>query len=726
MHRFLALLFLLAPLAAQDADPDARVAAALRESRDRVAAEPENPEAWIARARTLLQAGLGAPSRTSARKAVEFAPDLAAAHRTLGQALSADSVGRSLAGDFDRPGAEAAFRRALQLDPEDLEARFGLALVLEHDDAGRRYAPEAKLDEASRQYAQLLSRAANEAAVRSYADLLFRLQRYEDVQELLQKSAPKGAEALQVAVVAALEGPPTAVALAQKTLPEDQVRKTVQAAARRLMQVRAYRPAAGLVAAASRGSVQAQRLVAQAQMLENLRPYDPSQLSSSDPADVGYRMLADMLSDAPIERLFDHRSRHARRLLDNPIYMQTYRRQVYAQRQSVRRSGLSMEASLDIAMSRRRARTEGDDALGYRVEAILGARPAVYFVVQEDGDYKMLDVVARPGDPMTDLAHEVLRRVDAGRVDRARSLLVWAYDRRQASEAATADPMSGPVFARFWEPDAAVGIDEARWAAATLMAETPYDADRAVEILLPGREQAVDDADRARFDIALATAYNKTQRDVEFLEVTRSLYEHFQGSPLAFQGLSAALLYTRRYDELYELIDDRLRSNGRDLGALQMRVQAAIQRNDLKRAREAAKELAKHREMGPAELNNLAWAALSSGAVDAEAVSQIDQAKKMLERSPNADLLNTAAALYADQGRLGDARRDLLASMRISGYRTPDSNSWFVFGRIAEQLGEFETARGFYAAVEAPKREGEIPTSPYALAQARLQAMGDQ
>mgnify|MGYP007113719396 CR=1 FL=1 len=32
-----------------------------------------------------------------------------------------------------------------------------------------------------------------------------------------------------------------------------------------------------------------------------------------------------------------------------------------------------------------------------------------------------------------------------------------------------------------------------------------------------------------------------------------------------------------------------------------------------------------------------------------------------------------------------------------------------VFGRIAEQLGEFETARGFYAAVEAPKLRWSAP-----------------
>jgi len=723
MYRFLISLLLLAPLFAQEPSRDAQVADALRESRDRLAAADSDPEAWVARARTLLQAGLGTASRQAAARAVELAPDLAASHRTLGQALSADSVGRMLVGDFDHQGAEAAFRRALELDSENPEARFGLALVLEHDSHGRRYASDARLEEAASHYAELLRIDAKPAAVRSLAALLLRMQRYEELRELLEKAALPGAEPLHAAAIAALEGPPTAVNWVKQTSPEDQFRRVLSSAATLLTQVRAYRPAAGLIAAASRGSVNAQKLIGQATVLENMRPYEQVELPADDPSSVGYRMLIDLYSELPVEQLFEHRSKHARRLLDNEAYMTTYRREVEMQRQALRRSGLSSEAALDIAMSRRRARAEGDDAMGYRVEAVLGGRPAVYFVVKEDEEYRLLDTVSRPGDPMTDLAHEVLRRVDSGRVDLARRLLVWAYDRRQASDESTADPMSGPVFARFWEPEAAVGLDEARWAAATLLAESAHDAARAVEILRPAREQAKDDAGRARFDIALATAYSSLGRDQEFLDSARSLYRHFKDSYLAFQALSAALAANAEYQELDALVASRLKKNRRDLTAWQMKMQAAVQRSDLAGARDAAKELGERRELGPAELNNLAWAALSSDSVDAIAVQQIEQAKEMLKKTPSPALLNTAAALYGEQGRIVDARRDLLLSMRLSGLSVPNSDSWYVFGRIAEQLGELDAAREIYGRVEPPARKSERPTSTHAFAQRRLQAM---
>lgn len=724
MHRFLTLFILLASLAAQEPDRAAQVAAALRESRDRVAAESDSAEAWIERAQTLSRAGLGLASRKAARRAVELAPDSSDSHRILGQALSSDAVGRALTGDFDHSGSEAAFRRALALDPEDVEARFGLALILEHDAQGRRYSKTARLEEASEQYVELLKRDARPAAVRSFASLLLRMNAYEELRELLEKAALPGAEPLQAAAIAAIEGPPTAVNWVKKTMPEDEVRKVLSSAASQLTQVRAYRPAAGLIAAASRGSVEASKLVAQAGMLDNMRPYQTVALPVDDPSTVGYRMLIDLYRDVPVEELFEHRSRHAKRLLDDEEYMATYRQEVEAQRQALRRSGLSVDAALDIAMSRRRARSEGDDAMGYRVEAVLGSRPAVFFVVKEDGEYKLLDTVSRPGDPMTDLAHEVLRRVDSGRVDLARRLLVWAYDRRQASNESTADPMSGPVFARFWEPEAAVGLDEARWAAATLMAESSHDAARAVEILRPAREQAKDAADRARFDIALATAYSNLHQEKEFLDTARALYAHFQDSHLAFQALASALAFNEEYEEMEELIDSRLKSNQRDLAAWQIKVQVAVQQSDLAGARAAAKELGDRRELGPAELNNLAWVALSAESVDALAIEQIEQAKKLLQRTPNADLLNTAAALYAEQGRVAEARRDLLFSMQLSGLTVPDSNSWYVFGRIAEQLGELEAARELYSLVVAPDRKSELPTSPYAFARRRLGALG--
>jgi len=50
----------------------------------------------------------------------------------------------------------------------------------------------------------------------------------------------------------------------------------------------------------------------------------------------------------------------------------------------------------------------------------------------------------------------------------------------------------------------------------------------------------------------------------------------------------------------------------------------------------------------------------------------------------------------------------------------PDSNFWYAFGRVAEQAGEIDVARDYYAKVSKPKVNWRLTDSSYQLAQTRL------
>ena len=133
-------------------------------------------------ARAYLEAGLGAAAREEARRAVTFDPKSSRAERTLGWVLESDSVGRRLKPGSDRKGAEAAYRKALALDPDDQVARASLVILLEHDADGEqtfRPAPE-HLAEVMKLHHELRQAERNGLLINQLLDLLY-AERFKEV-----------------------------------------------------------------------------------------------------------------------------------------------------------------------------------------------------------------------------------------------------------------------------------------------------------------------------------------------------------------------------------------------------------------------------------------------------------------------------------------------------------------------------------------------------------------
>ncbi len=121
----------------------------------------------------------------------------------------------------------------------------------------------------------------------------------------------------------------------------------------------------------------------------------------------------------------------------------------------------------------------------------------------------------------------------------------------------------------------------------------------------------------------------------------------------------------------------------------------------------------------------LAWFGLVNGFLTPE-VFQAAQRASVLSNYTEPSILRTLSAVYAEQGQTTEAREVLLKSMDLHDLKEPDSVSWYVFGRIAEQFGVREAAIAYYRKVTPPGPEEQPATSTYSLAQRRLMALGQE
>ncbi len=98
--------------------------------------------------------------------------------------------------------------------------------------------------------------------------------------------------------------------------------------------------------------------------------------------------------------------------------------------------------------------------------------------------------------------------------------------------------------------------------------------------------------------------------------------------------------------------------------------------------------------------------------------------QQAMSNSPSPGMLHTLAAMYAEEGKSTEARETILAAMRMWGLDEPDSLSWLIFGRLAEQFGVKDEAATDYARVgdqaNSVENDSNSPYSAWALAQRRL------
>jgi tetratricopeptide (TPR) repeat protein/transglutaminase-like putative cysteine protease len=697
---------------------EGKVKEALAGYRALIAANPNSAVHHLQVANVLMQAGMAEAARAEARLAVKLDPNSAVAERVLADILKHDLVGRELRAGSDMTGAADAYRAAIKLDPDDYTAQADLAILLEYDSVGRRYSGQAHMKEAVAEYDKLgQDKLAELGLIDNLAFAHFYSGDYAGAYKAAQALNPEP-KALMAACVAMLQGSKAGLDEANKRATDDSgFKETARTAGEMLMNMRQYAQAADFYQAGAGGD-DAARTLGLANMMRGATLHEDVQFANT-PADVVKRFLTPFGPDQTKARAAALLSRNAVKVLnamddDEIMDLLESGKKLNSQ---LAREGSSFDVMEDIVLHMLDPKAEGDDVTGYREKVeMLNGTTATYYVVKEDGQYKMLDSENKPNA----IGLEMLDRIQSGDLRGAKALLDWM--REDVHLEGGDDPLGGAVFPRFWTKGEAPDARRMKLAAASILVGTKPTIAQGVAILEEALKDAAGDRERTNIRLALAVGYGIQDNFARLLEVASALLKDEPESKTAFIDNVLALMGLDRYDKALALCDERLKLLENDSDAYQMKIQIEANRGNFIAASIWAQKLTDLGKEDAMLLNNEAWYALFTGKVAQADIAKAIRATEMQKDAPG--ILHTLASLYAEAGNTKDAREVLVRAMDDWNLDEPNDEVWYVLGRIAEQYGERDIAIADYRRLEKLKEIIALPTSTWQLAQMRLKAMG--
>ena len=692
---------------------------ALQANEALVAKYPRNAVHRLRNASALLEAGLGTRAQREALAATRLEPKSALAWKTYGWTLQHDAVGRRFGEGFDRAASIAAYRKAHELDASNTDIAADLAVLLEHDANGVRYSPLANLDEAIGIYQQrrkLLSddEAKNDDYANNLYYTLLYAHRYADLRDTLRQAKPTLPQrALYVTTLAAERGGAAAIEASRQLISGEADRRTALASTGNILtRLREYQAAADLIEASTRGQTTTAAQTQRIALLRKTTRMDGTTMQPVDPRSVVLRSFGEMFSQPRNPAGF--RKLLSRRTLDlaDTIDFDRAQRTIIA---GLTRQDLPPEVGADLLFSNVRVNVEGDDVVGYRVQLRAAGDTQSFYVVKEDGAYRILTVGPMVG-PLALMAEE---RLDAGDFAGARRWLDWA--RLELRGANTEDPLEGPAFARTWTVGVETDMAHARLAAALLLADCAM-GERALPLLNQADALTQDPADRLSLDLALAKTHLELSQWPDLQQVANRLVKAVPTSALAFRYQQWAGIQLQQWAAVEAASRERLARLPDDSIAREMLVHNAEARGRFGEIPVIMQPLIDSGRATASDYNQYAWTALLAQPVSDKAV---EAARMAYDESQgrNTAINHTLACVYAASGKPREARDLLLKGMEQVGIDKPDDSAWYGFGLVAEAYGDAESARDYYAHVQKPNKGVIQPSSVYALSQARLKAL---
>lgn len=682
------------------------------------------PHAQMAYA--LLKAGMGRQARNEAEQATVLDPKSAVSFKALGWVCQFNAIGVQRGSGFDWDCAASAYKKAMALDPDDNSTLIDLAFLDEYDHDGERYSSGAALSDAIRLFRSLIEK--DKEAGEPYRDnLLFDLlynHQYKDLlKELGDVSSSVNRDALGISASVALEsgskGVAAGIARADHLTAGAAGRNSaLSGAGGQLLYLHMYPEAAEMLAASVQGQPDSAAITQRIGIFRQLAPWKGDFLPDTDARGVVQRMMLSLFNGGFTEKL-------AADLLDRHAYASELEWQRNLEQLLKRRgilhamaesSGLPSGTLLDLIAGNLKLSVDGDNASGYKVSVqSLGAKAQSYFVVGEEGRFKIVTDGASPAEA----GNEALYLLNAGRDKEARALLDWMRDRTH--KGGGDDPLSGPLLPRFWSVGDPQDHKAMLRAAASLVASNP-----GIRELLPSLredwEKAPTDQERLDLGLLLANGYATVQDGTALRKVSTDILTKYPASYVAIGLAGDADALLKDWSRSKSIMEAQLAKHPDDENLLRLEVRFAEYQSDFALSRQIRQKLFDDGKASFNDYNGYAWSALFDSKIDADVIKTAQQAT-MLTHNATFGEMHTLACLYAVQGRTSEARDLLFKAMAVQSLSEPNSEIWFGLASIYEQYGVTDAAIDAYRKVEKP--EGRIdPTSTWLLAQARLKALG--
>ena len=668
-------------------------------------------------ARALLVAGLGENARNVAVEATALEPNSFVAYSTLAEVLKYDLVGRQLKKGMDYAGAVAAYKKAIALDPKEKQARIDLALLLEYNAAGTRYADPGSLKEAVGVLGEL--KKLDEDSEREYEDnVLYDLWYAHDYKGVLEYAGTlptsEVRKGLAVAATAVEAGVDAALKKSLESTTDESRNKVLANASAVLIRVRKYPEAAAMVAEASKGqSNEGQnRSVA---LLSRTRPYTEVKFDPGDPCSAVYRMFELIMSDSA--KLEDF-NRLAYRDPDNTsarLDQKSFDRLMSNARAQMKRSGLPPAVVTDIAVSNMRCVVDGDQSSGFKTTLESPGAPAqTIFVTRDGGAYKIVAFSGGSDSTNTeDLAWMALREL---RMNNPAGARVWLDRARERIPSSSGDdPLSGSLFPHFWTKGQDADAAAMRMAALVLLPSIESEA--YLVDLKKARDAAKTDSERIWLTLKIAYADSAARRWDDLLAESRALLNAAPSSIRAFNFAETAYQRIHRYSEWNNLVQEKMKQYPDELAYTRSQASLQAEEGRIAESQTILKGLIERGKATEWDLNLYAWQALLLPApISHETIEMAHRADDLNKN--NFAILHTLACVYAQAGNTSQARDYLLKAMDAQQSEEPSSEVWFGFALIAEQYGVVDAAETMFRRVEKPEFEGAGST--YSIAQQHL------
>ena len=209
----------------------------------------------------------------------------------------------------------------------------------------------------------------------------------------------------------------------------------------------------------------------------------------------------------------------------------------------------------------------------------------------------------------------------------------------------------------------------------------------------------------------------------EWYQMARGLLEERPDSTFARLQVVFALSAEERHNEAIKLVREGL-EHAADRDMMEhLLLNLACNQEDHSLMWELFDNMENEGKLDANDYNTVAWTCLFGNGDIEKGLRLARTSVKLSNGKPS--YLHTLAALYAEVGRIREAREALIQSMEADGKVVPDENDWYVLGRIAEELGEIETAIHAYRKVNEPEKFEDPTLATYKLAHQRLQMLGE-
>jgi tetratricopeptide (TPR) repeat protein len=657
-------------------------------------------------ARAYLLAGLGEAARREAKRATALDPKSVEAWRMLGTVLEHDLLGRPMKPGFDRTGAEAAFRKAVEVDDQDTTSLRELALMAEYDDEGNHTWPRHRLRDikASHERYQKINKSSEQDI--NYLMTLFYLGQYRDVIDKA-RTAPKvpAAVGLALASTALLKSPTEAIRESSALVPEAADRaEALRSAGGELLGLRRYPESLALLTEAARTHKQAPVLRLFIEGLRKTKRRETLSFDERDPRQVVSAFLASLMGEGDIKRYFADNELPAGG--ESAEFKRVARKAI----SKGTREQIPFSVLVDLAVSMERIQ-EGDPRWGVWVRT--PGTDTGFFLVPRDGRFRLL---FNDPDIVPALGREAIRRLDKHDLDGARYLL-GKIDERPTPATTLDDPLAAPPFTVLWRYGNRQDEQALRLMALVAQKGAPPASELLplVEAGMRGGPDVVRDA----CELLRARLLWGQNRRPEAKAAMARLAERIPTSRTAQLGLAGQFTAEKEWDKATALVQKVLTAKPDDEEALRALRRIWVLQNQLAKVIDLYARTVAHRNKPDQAHNEMAWIALFLPTLDGRALEHARQAVSLSARR-NGAYLHTLATVLAELGHPEEARQTLLELFDLDGIEEPRSIDWYIIGRIAEDYGELRTAVSAYKKAAQPKDPEPLSTGTLAERRLRL------